>query len=91
MHLDTNHITSTVTDHWGVTLQQRLNNLQARRRSLTVDEYCTQYKETIDTFNASIKLIERSCAPLCDEVPDYDRDMEALSREADLINDSLNM
>jgi len=88
MHLDTNHITSTVTDHWGVTLQQRLNNLQARRRSLTVDEYCTQYKETIDTFNASIKLIERSCAQMD---ADYDKDMEALSREADLINDSLNM
>jgi hypothetical protein len=88
MHLDTNHITSTVTDCWGVTLHQRLNNLQARRRSLTVDEYCTQYKETIDTFNASIKKQEKSWAKL-DSV--YDRDMEALSREADLINDSLNM
>tara|TARA_B110000902_G_C13769484_1_gene383753 strand:- start:216 stop:482 length:267 start_codon:yes stop_codon:yes gene_type:complete len=88
MHLDTNHITSTVKDCWGVTLDQRLNNLQERRRHLTVEEYCSQYKETIDKFNASIKKQELSWKKMDDA---YDADMEALSREADLINDSLKL
>lgn len=88
MHLDTNHITSTVKDCWGVTLDQRLNNLQARRKHLTVDEYCSQYKETIDKFNASIKKQEKAWDEMDAE---YDAEMEALSRAADLINDSLKM
>lgn len=69
MHLDTRHITSTVRDCWGVTLEQRLNILQARRRFLTVEEYCTQYKETIETFNESIKEEEKS----------YDKDADLVN------------
>ena len=51
MHLDTNHITSTVKDCWGVTLDQRLNHLQARRRHLTFEEYYKERLLIIKRFN----------------------------------------
>ena len=51
MHLDTNHNASTVKDCWGVTLQQRLNHLQLRRRHLNTVEYQQERVLTVKRFN----------------------------------------
>ena len=51
MHLDTSINTSTVKDCWGVSIQQRLNHLQARRRHLTFDEYYKEKLLIIKRFN----------------------------------------
>jgi len=51
MHLDTSINTSTVTDCWGVTLQQRLNYLQLRRRHLSSVEYRQERLLIVKTFN----------------------------------------
>jgi len=51
MHLDTSINTSTVKDCWGVTIQQRLNHLQLRRRHLTFEEYYKERLLIIKGFN----------------------------------------
>ena len=51
MHLDTSINTSTFTDCWGVTLQQRLNHLQLRRRHLSSVEYRQERLLIVKTFN----------------------------------------
>ena len=51
MHLDASINTSTVKDCWGVTIQQRLNHLQSRRRHLTFDEYYKERLLIIKNFN----------------------------------------
>ena len=51
MHLDTSISTSTVKDCWGVTLQQRLNYLQLRRRHLSSEEYKQERVLIIKTYN----------------------------------------
>ena len=51
MHCVTNHNASTVKDCWGVTLQQRLNHLQLRRRHLSTVEYQQERVLTVKRFN----------------------------------------
>ena len=51
MHLDTSINASTVNDCWGVTLQQRLNHLQLRRRHLSTVEYQQERVLITNTFN----------------------------------------
>lgn len=51
MHLDTSISTSTVKDCWGVTLQQRLNYLQLRRRHLSSEEYQQELLLISKAFN----------------------------------------
>lgn len=51
MYLDTSINTSTVKDCWGVTIQQRLNHLQLRRRHLTFKEYYNERLLIIKRFN----------------------------------------
>ena len=51
MHLDTSISTSTVKDCWGVTLQQRLNYLQLRRRHLSSKEYQQERVLIVKSYN----------------------------------------
>jgi len=51
MHCVTNYNASTVKDCWGVTLQQRLNHLQLRRRHLSTVEYKQERVLTVKRFN----------------------------------------
>jgi len=51
MHLETSINTSTVKDCWGVSIQQRLNHLQLRRRHLTFEDYYQERLLIIKTFN----------------------------------------